>query len=459
MAEVKLESAPRKAKELFDKAFASMERGNLDYAIDMFLQALEIEPRLLKAREYLRAAELKQFKAKKGGPLNHALSTLQGGFTLLSGMSSLKKKPEQALKIAEKLLRLDPLNMTFINFFGDAALAASMPETALQTLELAKNHYPNNILLLKRMGALYLEQNDPHKARECMETLVRLLPNDPKALKNLKDAVALDTMKKGGWNNEGSSFRDMIKDSKEAVLLEQESKAVKSSSDLEALIGEMEQKVQREPDNINYRRSLADFYTRAERFDEALNVLTEAQKTSGRADPQVERAISHIRVRKFDNEIAKLREANDPAAVETREKEKEIFLLQDASERVRRYPNDLQFRYEYGVLLYERSKLDAAIEEFQLSQRNPQRRIRSLYYLALCFKMKSQYDIALEQLEKASSELTVMDDTKKDIVYEMGLLCEAMSKTEKATAYFKEIYAVDIRYKDVSAKIEKYYKK
>jgi tetratricopeptide (TPR) repeat protein len=458
MAEVKLENAPRKAKELFDKAFAAMERGNLDYAMDMFLQALELEPNLLKAREYLRAAELRKFKEKKGGALLHTLSSLQGCFTLMSGMSMIKKKPAQAVKTAEKLMRLDPLNMSFINFFAQAALAASMPETAIQTLELAKNHYPNNIPLLKWLGKLYIEHNEPHKGRECMEALVRLQPNDPKALKNLKDAVALDTMKKGGWD-EGSSFRDMIKDTKEAVLLEQESKAVKSSADLEALIVEMERKVEREPENINYRRALADFYTRAERFDEALKVLTDAQATSGRADPQIERAISNIRVRQFDAEIAKLKAANDVSGADVREKEKQEFLLKDAADRARRYPNDLQFRYEYGVLLFERNLLNDAIEEFQLSQRNPQRRIRSLYFLALCFKQKSQYDIALEQLEKAASELSIMDDTKKDIVYEMGLLCEAMGQTDKASAYFKEIYAVDIRYKDVAAKIEKYYKK
>jgi tetratricopeptide (TPR) repeat protein len=85
----------------------------------------------------------------------------------------------------------------------------------------------------------------------------------------------------------------------------------------------------------------------------------------------------------------------------------------DSADRVKRYPNDLQFRYEYGVVLYEHNRLNEAIEEFQLAQRNPQRRIRTLYYLALCFKQKQQYDIAIEQLQKAASEMTVMDETKK----------------------------------------------
>ena len=94
-----------------------------------------------------------------------------------------------------------------------------------------------------------------------------------------------------------------------------------------------------------------------------------------------------------------------------------------------------------------------------MAQRNPQRRTRALYFLGLCFKQKQQYDIALEQMEKAASELTLMDDTKKDIVYEMGLLLELMGQNAKAVERFKEIYGVDIRFKDVAQRIEKSYKR
>ena len=100
-----------------------------------------------------------------------------------------------------------------------------------------------------------------------------------------------------------------------------------------------------------------------------------------------------------------------------------------------------------------------AIQQFQQSHKNPQRRIRSLYYLALCFKAKSQFDIASQQLEKARSELQLMDDTKKDILYELGTVYEAMGDAAKAVDLFKEIYSVDIGYRDVDDKIEKHYKK
>ena len=126
---------------------------------------------------------------------------------------------------------------------------------------------------------------------------------------------------------------------------------------------------------------------------------------------------------------------------------------------VKRYPNDLQFRYELGYQYYLRKQYNEAIEEFQLAQRNPQRRTRALYYLALCFREKGQPDIAFEQLQKAAAELTLMDETKKDVVYEMGLLADQMGRKDEAIGYFKEIYSVDIKYRDISQRIEAAYKK
>ena len=124
-----------------------------------------------------------------------------------------------------------------------------------------------------------------------------------------------------------------------------------------------------------------------------------------------------------------------------------------------RYPNDLQFRYDLGVQFFEHGQITEAIEEFQSAQRNPQRRARALFYLALCFKQKGQFDIALEQLDKSMEDLGPMNETKKDVLYEMGLLQEAMGHPEKAVERFKEIYAVDIRYKDVAQRMEQAYKK
>ncbi len=459
MEEITLEQLPRKTRDLFEKAMAALERGNAGYALDMLKQVIAVEPRFLLARKNLRIAQVKAFMATKPNAMTHQMASLKGAFTLMSAQGKLKKDPKAALDGAEKLLQLDPLNLPFLKFFAQAAEAADMPEIAAQTLEIARPYFAKDVVFLRLLARLFIATNQPSGAKDCYAAVAELLPNDQVAIKNLKDAAALDTMKSGGWNDMKSDFRSKLKDQKEAIRLEQQAKAVKGETDVGALITERLKDIQREPQNMNFRRALADLYVRAERFDDALQALDDATKAAGRTDPQLERTASSIKVKKFDAAIAAAKAAGDEATAAATEQKKSQFLYDDAKDMVQRYPNDLQFRYEFGVQLFLREQFTEAIEEFQLAQRNPQRRTRALYYLALCFTEKGQLDIAFEQLQKAASELTIMDETKKDVVYQMGLLADQMGRKDEAIAFFKEIYGVDIKYRDISQRIEAAYQK
>jgi tetratricopeptide (TPR) repeat protein len=459
MEEITLEQVPRKVRDLYEKAISAIGRGNAGYGLDMLKQVITLEPRFLLARQNLRIAQVKTMLAAKPTAMTHQMSSLKGTFTLMGAEGKLKKDPKAALEGAEKLMALDPLNLGFLKFFAKAAEAAEMSEVAVQTLEIARPYYARNVEFLRLLARLYIQTNQPGGAKDCYAAVAEILPNDQVAIKNLKDAAALDTMKAGGWENMKGSFRDKLKDKKESILLEQQAKSVKGDSDIDTLISERLKDIQREPQNMNFRRALADLYVRAERFDDALLALEDATKAAGRSDPQIERTTSHIKVRKFDTAIAALKAAGDEAAVAAKEQEKATFLYEDALVMVKRYPNDLQFRYELGYQLYLRGQFNDAIEEFQLAQRNPQRRTLALYHLALCFTRKGQPDIAFEQLQKAAAELTLMDEVKKDVVYQMGVLSEQMGRPAEAIAYFKEIYSVDIKYRDIAQRIEASYQK
>jgi len=174
MAELPLEEAPRKVRELFDKGFAAMERGNLDYAIDMFLATLELEPRLLRARQFLRAAEVKKLKSGKSNSLTKGVSTLQGMGGIASVNMLIRKDPTKALQAAEKLMKINPLNPPFINLLASAAEACDMPEVALQSLEIARDHDRQNIKFVERLAALYQQVGQTRKARDCYEEIARI---------------------------------------------------------------------------------------------------------------------------------------------------------------------------------------------------------------------------------------------------------------------------------------------
>jgi tetratricopeptide (TPR) repeat protein len=248
----------------------------------------------------------------------------------------------------------------------------------------------------------------------------------------------------------------MIRDTKQAQLLEQESKAVKTDKDADALIEDALAKIAAEPENINHYRTVARLYTQRHLFAEAVGALQKALEISA-GDPEVSAAISRTRLQQFDYEIKQSQDSGDAAGAEAKELEKAQFAFDDLQERVKRYPNDLALRYDLGVVLFDNDYINEAIQQFQLSQRSPQHRIKSLYYMGLCFKRKQQYDLASEQLTQAVSGLAGMDEMKKDIIYELGALAEAMGDTQKAVGFYKQIYQVDIGFKDVAGKVEKAY--
>jgi len=463
MAEVTIEHVPPRVRDTFNKGFIALERGNLDYAIDLLSTCVETVPGFLQARKFLRAAEIQQFKGKKSNAffnkLTSGMSSMPG---YLSAMATLKAgKADQAMESVEKLLRIDPLNLRYIMLFSEAAAAAGLPEAALLTLEVAKEHYPDDADVVEWLGNLYTETNQPKEARECFERLCEMRPHNPAAIKALKDATARESMAKDGWAQvakDGGSYRDIIKDAKETELLEQENKAVKSEKDIDSLIADAQAKIQSEPENINYFRQLARLYVQKKAFPDAIATLDKAVKLAP-GDPELDAAMAGTRVAEFDDQIAKYKNVGDNIGAEARETARQQYIFDDLNDRVKRYPNDLKLRYEFGVMLYQNEYMNEAIQQLQMAQRSPKHRAEALYYLGMCFRQKKQYDMAVEQLEKSASELTSMDDTKKDVLYAIGETLDLMGHPEKAATYYKQIYQVDIGYKDIAQKVERGYAK
>lgn len=457
MAELPAEQAPKNVRDLFNKGVAAFEKKNVDYAVDLFLSVLKAEPRILEARKYLRAAAMKRMRSKKQNAFTKVFASASSMPGQLKAQSLLKAgKPVEAVMVAEELLKDNPMDIGNIKLFCKAAASADLPEAAVQLLEIAREVHPSDVSLLNILATFYIKMGRTRSARECFEHICELVPNDPDALKALKDALAVDSMNTDGWSS-ANSYKDIIKDKDEAILLEQESKAVKSDSDVEHLVTDVKRKIEAEPGNINYYRQLAKLYAQVRQFDDALSTLEKAIELSP-GDPELDQAHTTLSIDNFEFQIEQLRKAGDEEAAQTKEQEKAQYVFDDIQKRVQRYPNDSGLRYQWGKLLHDNGYYDEAIAELQISQRNPKHRIHSLYHMAMCFKAKQQLDLAIGQLELASSELYSMDETKKDILYQLGTVSEELNDLPKAASYYKQIYQVDIGYKDVASKIEKIYK-
>ena len=67
--------------------------------------------------------------------------------------------------------------------------------------------------------------------------------------------------------------------------------------------------------------------------------------------------------------------------------------------------------------------------------------------------------MAAQQLEEAAREISSMDEMKKEIVYNLGLIYERMGERNKSIAAMKQIYQAEYGYRDVAARVEGSYER
>lgn len=461
MSEKSVNEIPRDLRPLFTKGNDALSRENFEYAISLFSQVLAREPRVYDCRKALRAAQYGKAGAAKGF-FKKAWSSASSSPQVAKAQIALRKDPIEALSIAEQVLNHDPDNAGAHKVIVEAAKALELPRTAVLSLEiLARNHPKDKTIAIQLANAL-AELGEVARAERTLTELQRLYPNDNGLAQALKNISARRTMKEGGYSSLESgegSYRDILKNEKEAVELEQEKRVQKTEDVTERLIAEYELRIKTEPTNLKLVRSLAELYTQKKQFDRALEYYDKVKATEMGNDPSLERAVAETRVRQFEHEL----EVLDPSAPDYGERaaalkaEKLAFQVSECQKRVEKYPTDLAIRFEMGVLYFQTGKISEATKEFQLAQKNPHRRIAAMNYLAQCFTKRKIFDLAASTLQDAIKEKTVFDEEKKELIYNLGSVLETMGKKEEAIEQFKLIYKVDTSYRDVEAKVDAYY--
>ena len=460
MAGEKTDQQAQQAQNFFNKGVAAFERGNFDIAIDLLMQCVTFSPGFSRARRVMRAAQIAKFKKEKKGKMAAQVQEFSAMVLRMKIAGLLKAgKTDAALLECEKLLTMNPLQSQNVELAVATADAAGHPEAALFTVEAAYENNPDDMVLLRRVADYYMAVGDYTKARDAYVKLNAFLPNDQAIYKQLKDAEARMTMAAGWEETAGKKdgYRDLIANKDQAKQLDIQAKAVVSGSDADELIVEARARIEKEPNNLNLYRALARLYTQNKRFDEAVEALESARKVNA-ADPELDRAITAAKISGFETKIEALKAAGDAAGAAEMETEMDQFVFDDLSSRVQRYPNDLKLRYELGLQYFKYDYFDDAIGQLQLAQRSPKERVEALYYLAKCFSKKGQRDMAIMQLETANEQLLIMDDLKKKIVFELGVLAEESGDIEKAFGYYKDVYGADIGFEDIGVRMERIYK-
>jgi len=460
MPEKNVTEIPRDVRDLYQKGSTALQRQNFEYAIAIFNQVLQREPGFFECRQALRAAQFKQcggtgfFKKMLGGASSSPL--------VAKAQMTMRKNPLEAIQIAEQILNTDPQSSAGHKILAEAALAADLPRTSCFSYEILLKNSPKDYSLSMDYSQALAKAGQIPKAESILTELARLYPNKGEINQALKDLSARNTMDEGGYEalaDGKGSYRDILKDKSQAESLEQENRQVKSEDVAERLIREYEERIPKEPKNLKLLRSLAELYAQKKDFDRAVEYGEKIRSSEGGNDPSLDRLIADITIKKH-NHLLSLLDATAPDYAEQSariEAERQTFQLQECQKRAERYPTDLQIRFELGELYFQAGKITEAIGEFQKAQANPQRRLQALGYLGQCFARRGMNDSAVRMLQNAIKEKPVFDDEKKELIYQLGCVFEKMTKPEEAIEQFKQIYEVDIGFKDVAAKVDAYY--
>jgi tetratricopeptide (TPR) repeat protein len=446
MAESQVAGIVKRANEMFGK-------GQFPYAISLFKQALLVDLNSADAHRGLALAAQKQLQANGGiGKLKAQALTLktQG---LLKAIKDAKKKSE----ICFNHLVDDPNNEKIRLELARALEEAKAVDGAILEAGMAVEINPKSFEALKFLGMMLQRRGKPDdimRAQGCLEEANRINPTDRETFKALRDLAAQLSMAKSGLDK-AKDYRDTLKDSKKAAELERKGQMIRTDEQFLQEVESVKKEMAANPKDPKIPRRLGDLYFEVKKdYDTAAQWY---QKGSDLApqDTTYRDKVDDCKIRKYEAEAAKLKEAGDPREKELRA-EKLKFEIESFERRVKDRPTDPLPKFQLGQRYLLAGLLDKGVAQFQQSVKDPKLATDSRVFLGRCFVTKKMYDMADQQYEMAEKAGFVPPDKLREIWYQRAK-CKAESGNFAAAMEFgKKIMAEDIGFRDISQLVEQW---
>jgi len=450
----------------YQKAVQAIDKNNAEYAVNLLQVILSKEPGFVQAREKLRIAE--NIMQGNSNFLKKTYDTLKvKKIVKTAQLDFLRGKYKDAMIKAEEALAIDVKDWEALKLLADCAAELKIDFIVTETYEFAYSLYPNNKEIIKTLADHYRKLSKGKDELKLRQKLVDMYPDNLEYKQELRAAGAMATMEREGDEKVGS-FRDKLKDSKEAALLEQQEKQIHSVDDVKDLLESLKEKLKVNPDSISVIKDLAWAYYKGNSLEEAVKYFTMLETKQEHFDlasnKALEASILSLNRKKAEMLSQELEQTQDNQRKEALGAEIKSILSSDsqmkknyALKRVEVYPNDLQLKYDLAVLYWEMGEFDLAIEQFQLAQKHPKFNFSSNVYLGKCFYEKGHNELAIDQFSKVIKMENYTDRELLDAIYYLGMSFEKINDAANAKECFKKVYSVSSKYRDISEKIQKYF--
>lgn len=441
-----------------EKAQASVNKKNYDYAITLYGQVLAMHPDEGQARSELRHALSKRFDSRKVSPLLMRLTTLPHAAAI--AVARLTKNRESLVRACERYLMENPYSISVNMLLGRSLETSGHINSAVAVYEFVAHIDQGNVEALKRAGLLKYRNKDIAGALKYYEKVLSINPRDAEAEKMRKNLAAEGTLASGSYATAKSSH-ELIREKEEAAHLQRKSRIHKTAEEIDEEIAHLEkQRAGGAPDG-KLLRDLSDLYIRKRDYktvralyDEMLELDPESFDIRCRIGDLEIRLLSE-KIDVLENKWKAERSDELKAEIKTLYKQRLDRQVKEYAWRVREHPTDMGLWFTYGQYAITAGETDEAIRAFQQSVKDPRHKVRSLHMLGKAFTAKDLFDLAENQLKTALEASGGVSEKNKAICYDLGLVCEKQKENENALNWYLKIFEIDINYKDVASKIEK----
>ena len=218
------------------KARDAFKRKNYDLAVEIYVEAIQLDPDDAETYEgFLQAAD----KRREGKG-----KSMFGGMGRL-GIASVRD-PVKKIVAAARHLAKNPADKDAWFALGEAGEAAGLLNAAQFGFKTAAKLDPEDNGAWKRLGAALYRQGKIKEASEAYGEAVRIDPKDQDAIKMRKNLAAEGALKMSGYETAKSS-RDLIKNKEVAGQLERDARLQLTSQDAADEVARLRAEIEKNP--------------------------------------------------------------------------------------------------------------------------------------------------------------------------------------------------------------------
>ena len=444
-------------KAFFGYGNDAAQKGNFEYAAEMYKKACKAAPDNLQYRQSLRGAQRRKFNndpTKVGRMVGLSLQ----GLRLKIGTAKARSKWADMLDLCEDVFTSSPWDVTAAMDGAEAAENLGFKKVAQYMVEAVFAQGEKDVKFLRATARIEEFADDFPKAIRCWEKLKVLLPLDEEARKKMNDLTARATIQKSGLEESINKRGASSGPEKDAPETEEELKARLVAPEQRYL-----QEIEETPERIGPYLALAEIYKNSGRLDEAEKILARGVKANP-DDNYLKDSYGEVQTSRIKVAIDKFtrKAAAEPHDPEPRAKLEQLtaalyaYEVKELRRKVNNQPENLDLRLNFGKKLAAGGKHDEAIAEFQQVRNSPTLKVQALLQTGLSFMANGVTKLAERSLEDAIRIVDQADHaTLNELHYYLGRIAEDAGNKHIAEEHYNEVAANDYSYRDVAQRLRK----